>query len=180
MIELTKERLEQYIKNPLEHGLTRSEQIEMARQLLAGMEQEPVAQVYQPANIGICAPLGPSVMMLKPLSLGTKLYAAPQLPQPAMVSDEMINTFEAEFRRAFKVSDGVEQLIEIDYQGEKFSLSIRDAAIWWKLGLSATLKHSASLIVTSDHRMMEMPKDEDIDNVAALLQGASIPFVPVK
>ncbi|WP_336658030.1 hypothetical protein [Leclercia adecarboxylata] len=57
----------------------------MARQLLASMEQAPVAQVYQPANIGICAPLGPSVMMLKPLSSGTKLYAAPQLPQPAVV-----------------------------------------------------------------------------------------------
>jgi len=56
----------------------------MARQLLASMEQEPVAQVYQPANIGICAPLGPSVMMLKPLSPGAKLYAAPQLPQPAV------------------------------------------------------------------------------------------------
>lgn len=62
----------------------------MARQLLAGLEQEPVAQVYQPANIGICAPLGPSVMMLKPLSPGTKLYAAPQLPQPAVVPDEVI------------------------------------------------------------------------------------------
>ena len=84
MTELTKERIEQFIKNPLEHGLTRSEQMEMARQLLAGMDQEPVAQVYQPANIGICAPLGPSVMMLKPLSPGAKLYAVPQLPQPAV------------------------------------------------------------------------------------------------
>lgn len=55
--------------------------------LLAGLEREPVAQVYQPANIGICAPLGPSVMMLKPLNPGTKLYAAPQLPQPAVVSE---------------------------------------------------------------------------------------------
>ena len=55
--------------------------------LLAGLEREPVAQVYQPANIGICAPLGPSVMMLKPLNPGTKLYAAPQLPQPAAVDE---------------------------------------------------------------------------------------------
>ncbi|WP_250366114.1 DUF551 domain-containing protein [Leclercia adecarboxylata] len=100
------------------------------------------------------------------------LYAAPQLPQPAVVSDEMIDTFEAEFRRAFEVSAGVEQLIEIGYQGEKFSLSIRDAATWWKLGRDAILKHSAPFIVTSDHRMMEMPKAEDIDAVAAMLQGA--------
>ena len=152
----------------------------MARQLLAGMEQEPVAQVYQPANIGICAPLGPSVMMLKPLVTGTKLYAAPQLPQPAVVSDEMIDTFEAEFRRAFEVSAGVEQLIEIGYQGEKFSLSIRDAATWWKLGRDAILKHSAPFIVTSDPCMMEMPKDADIDTITPMLQGASTPFVLVK
>lgn len=43
MAELTKERIEQFIKNPLEHGLTRIEQMEMARQLLAGLEQGPVA-----------------------------------------------------------------------------------------------------------------------------------------
>lgn len=66
--------------------------------------------------------------------------AAPQLPQPAVVSDEVIDTFEAEFRRAFEVSAGVEQLIEIGYQGEKFSLSIRDAATWWKLGRAAMLQ----------------------------------------
>lgn len=47
MAELTKERIEQFIKNPLEHGLTRSEQMEMARQLLAGMGQEPVAYMYK-------------------------------------------------------------------------------------------------------------------------------------
>ena len=67
-------------------------------------------------------------------------YAAPQLPQSSVVSDEMIDTFEAEFRRAFEVSAGVEQLIELGYQGEKFSLSIRDAATWWKLGRAAMLQ----------------------------------------
>ncbi|WP_326928694.1 hypothetical protein [Citrobacter sp. RHBSTW-00678] len=68
------------------------------------------------------------------------LYAAPQLPQPAVVSDEMIDTFEAEFRRAFEVSPEVEQMLEIGYQGEKFSFSIRDAATWWKLGRAAILQ----------------------------------------
>lgn len=58
----------------------------------------------------------------------------------AAVSEKMIDTFEAEFRRAFDVSAGVEQLIEIGYQGEKFSLSIRDAATWWKLGRDAMLQ----------------------------------------
>ena len=169
MTKFTKEHLQQIAET--DHVQCGDAAV-MARLLLSGMEQEPVAQAYQPANIGVCAPLGPSVMMLKPLSPGTKLYAAPQLTQPAMVSDEMINTFEAEFRRAFKVNDGVEQLIEIDYQGEKFSLSIRDAATWWKLGRATILKHSAPFIVTSDPCMMEMPKDADIDTITPMLQGA--------
>lgn len=60
-------------------------------------------------------------------------------PQPAVVSDEMIDTFEAEFRSAFKVSPEVKQMLEIGYHGEKFSFSIRDAATWWKLGRAAML-----------------------------------------
>ena len=154
MTELTKERIEQFIKSPLEHGLTRSEQMEMARQLLAGLEQEPVAYIakYESGAIhGTCDRDDPvKVEWLKRGMVVSPLYAAPQLPQPAVVSEKMIDTFEVEFRRAFEVSNGVEQLIEIGYQGEKFSLSIRDAATWWKLGR------------------------------AAMLQGASIPFVPIK
>lgn len=152
----------------------------LARQLLAGMEQEPVYQACKEA--GVWVDIEPDdVDSLKANGEQVRaLYAAPQLTQPAMVSDEMINTFEAEFRRAFKVSDGVEQLIEIGYQGEKFSLSIRDAATWWKLGRATILKHSAPFIVTSDPCMMEMPKDADIDTITPMLQGTSTPFVFVK
>lgn len=84
MMELTKERLKALSNLENVGAICGDEIAAMAHQLLAGLEQEPVAQVYQPANIGICAPIGPSVMMLKPLSPGTKLYAAPQLPQPAV------------------------------------------------------------------------------------------------
>nr|WP_227524302.1 DUF551 domain-containing protein [Klebsiella quasipneumoniae] len=60
-------------------------------------------------------------------------------PQPAVVSEKIIDNFEEEFRRAFEVSAAVEQLIEIGYQGDKFSLSIRDAATLWKFGRAAML-----------------------------------------
>lgn len=66
-------------------------------------------------------------------------------PQPAVVSDEMIDTFEAEFRSAFKVSPEVKQMLEIGYHGEKFSFSIRDAATWWKLGRAAMLAAAPQL-----------------------------------
>ncbi len=43
MNSITKERIELFIKNPLENGLTRGEQMELARIALASLEAEPVA-----------------------------------------------------------------------------------------------------------------------------------------
>ncbi|EHK3483855.1 TPA: DUF551 domain-containing protein [Escherichia coli] len=43
MNSITKERIELFIKNPLENGLTRSEQMEVARIALASLEAKPVA-----------------------------------------------------------------------------------------------------------------------------------------
>lgn len=43
-------------------------------------DSEPVAEVYQTQNAGICAPLGPSIRMLCPLEPGTNLYRHAQQP----------------------------------------------------------------------------------------------------
>lgn len=42
MSAITKERIELFIKNPLENGLTRGEQMELARIALASLEAEPL------------------------------------------------------------------------------------------------------------------------------------------
>ncbi|EAM6565506.1 DUF550 domain-containing protein [Salmonella enterica] len=47
MTTITKERIELFIKSPLENGLTRGEQIELARIALAALEAEPVSQPYK-------------------------------------------------------------------------------------------------------------------------------------
>ncbi|BBV87826.1 hypothetical protein STW0522ENT62_32720 [Enterobacter kobei] len=44
MSTITKERIELFIKNPLENGLTRGEQMELARIALASLEAEAVHQ----------------------------------------------------------------------------------------------------------------------------------------
>ncbi|EFT1071870.1 DUF551 domain-containing protein [Shigella sonnei] len=44
MSTITKERIELFIKNPLDNGLTRGEQMEVARIALASLEAEPVSQ----------------------------------------------------------------------------------------------------------------------------------------
>ncbi|HCC5766770.1 TPA: DUF551 domain-containing protein [Escherichia coli] len=47
MTTITKERIELFIKNPLENGLTRGEQMELARIALASLEAEPLAYAYK-------------------------------------------------------------------------------------------------------------------------------------
>ncbi|ENU0757193.1 hypothetical protein [Klebsiella michiganensis] len=54
--------------------------VDALEHLLAAMDSEPVAEVYQPQNAGICAPLGPSIRMLCPLEPGTNLYRHAQQP----------------------------------------------------------------------------------------------------
>ncbi|ENC7115865.1 molecular chaperone DnaJ [Salmonella enterica] len=46
MITITKERIELFIKSPLENGLTRGEQMELARIAQASMDAEPVGYFY--------------------------------------------------------------------------------------------------------------------------------------
>ncbi|HAW1417918.1 TPA: DUF551 domain-containing protein [Escherichia coli] len=51
MTTITKERIELFIKSPLENGLTRGEQMELARIALASLEAEPVSQAYNLAEL---------------------------------------------------------------------------------------------------------------------------------
>ncbi|HAO9531371.1 TPA: DUF551 domain-containing protein [Escherichia coli] len=46
MSTITKERIELFIKNPLDNGLTRGEQMELARIALASLEAEPVGAFH--------------------------------------------------------------------------------------------------------------------------------------
>jgi len=88
----TKERLEQFINKPLEHGLTRGEQMEMARQMLVSMEREPVAWLHYSVNGA------PNFNTNKPRprkgnSDAIALYTAPPSP---VVPAEIRNRFRAE------------------------------------------------------------------------------------
>ncbi|EHK1534787.1 hypothetical protein J9G42_000713 [Escherichia coli] len=46
MTTITKERIELFIKNPLENGLTRDEQMELARIALASLEAKPIGAFH--------------------------------------------------------------------------------------------------------------------------------------
>lgn len=99
---ITRERLEELASGQSGFNLriaTLEESQELARMALATLASDPVAEVYQPQNAGICAPLGPSIRMLCPLEPGEKLYRyaqpAPVVPDgyvmvPKEPTDEML------------------------------------------------------------------------------------------
>ena len=111
---------------------------------LASLEAEKNAEpVAKVETVGVCWYADNGVPR-KP-ALGTELYTAP--PAPVSVPDA------------------------IHSQGEK-SASDDYYALGWNACRAAMLKHSEPFIVTSDHRMMEMPQVEAINAVTAILQGA--------
>lgn len=55
MSTITKERIELFIKYPLENGLTRGEQMELARIALVSLEAEPIAWLHSDNGLGIPA-----------------------------------------------------------------------------------------------------------------------------
>ena len=75
----------------------------LARMALAAMDSEPVAEVYQPQNAGICAPLGPSIRMLCPLGPGEKLYRHAQ-PAP-VVPDDVLDALQKVARIRLDLND---------------------------------------------------------------------------
>ena len=70
MSTITKERIELFIKNPLENGLTRGEQMELARIALASLEAEPVG-TFRKGPCGYSPSFHEDAM---------PLYAAPPAP----------------------------------------------------------------------------------------------------
>lgn len=77
MAELTKEQLQEIAET--DH-VQCGDAAAMARQLLAGLEQEPVATFYKSE----CGNVFNTLDSWLPVEGVNKLYAAPQLPQPAV------------------------------------------------------------------------------------------------
>lgn len=96
MMELTKERLQE-IESVLSAGalgysVERDEVLAMARQLLASMEQEPVAWLLSGGGAKNHVSFDSGNAYADPLREVTPLYAAPQLPQPAVAITQHFDT----------------------------------------------------------------------------------------
>ncbi|HAG7225602.1 hypothetical protein J4G40_22250 [Escherichia coli] len=131
MNSITKERIELFIKYPLENGLTRSEQMEVARIALASLEADPIGEVSEKryglimdgtVDLGGKSTYriikGEKAMKLFPL--GTKFYTAP----PAPIALEAIeNAIEYIRSIAFHID-------EDDYHGKHIAYFMRQALAW--------------------------------------------------
>lgn len=81
MSTITKERIELFIKSPLENGLTRGEQMELARIALVSLEAEPVAKIIAHYPLGVDVGKQKFVQAIGELpDFGGYLFSAPPAP----------------------------------------------------------------------------------------------------
>ncbi|EPF8181793.1 hypothetical protein ACSVWW_004592 [Salmonella enterica] len=88
MTTITKERIELFIKNPLENGLTRGEQMELARIAMASLEAKPVR--YLNKFSGVCVTLEQQSNAADDVAVYIPLYTA-QPAQETGVYKDMLN-----------------------------------------------------------------------------------------
>lgn len=114
MTTITKERIELFIKNPLENGLTRGEQMELARIAMASLEAKPVR--YLNKFSGVCVTLEQQSNAADDVAVYIPLYTAqpaPVVPDEMATSDDM-NLYQKSFAQGYNACraamlQGVEQ-----------------------------------------------------------------------
>ncbi|MED8609655.1 DUF551 domain-containing protein [Escherichia coli] len=176
MSTITKERIELFIKSPLENGLTRGEQMELARIALASLEAEPVAYIFKhPAGklfwaltdesnkeqsdvIPVyAAPPVPVVPEEKPMPNPLKMYAVDAVAAIAEVRGW--NACRAAMLQAEPVSNSDE--LPLDYlQGHK------DGLEW-----------AAQLAEANHPQTGDWLYDDPIDLARAIRKGPDMPTV---
>lgn len=148
MSTITKERVAEFIKKPLDNGLTRGEQMELARIALASLEAEPYGYVHKAAyeQAGSCG-LSGDHEAYRDSSTHIAVYTA--TPAPVSVPDERA-AFETFMEKRFK--DCIDRRLVKNGDGEYFAWDMQVAWIAWQ-GHAAMLQ--AEPVSNSD----ELPLD---------------------
>ncbi|EKY4018178.1 DUF551 domain-containing protein [Enterobacter roggenkampii] len=122
MSTITKERVAEFIKNPLNNGLTRGEQMELARIALASLEADPVAWLLSGGGAKNNVSFDSGNAYVDPMREVTPLYTAP--PAPVSVPDEVLKRLlpDAEKAEFWFEHDG-----KILFEGVKFNNAVFEA-----------------------------------------------------
>ncbi len=201
MSTITKERIELFIKFPLENGLTRGEQMELARIALASLEAEAVAYIIQdaqarglgrPGFLSFDASISDEDINEYEISV-TPLYTAPQLPQPAVAVPLAIH--DEDFEKALSVlNDTLDDcgdserclLLALDKAGiEVRSDACRAAILQGDEPVTTTYKSPDDFICMLTGRAKylrekgEIKSPELLERAAAALQEESVNTPPI-
>lgn len=182
MSTITKERIELFIKNPLENGLTRGEQMELARIALASLEAEPVAWAHRLINKrnGVVHPwvygsaeACPSEGDIFNIEV-MPLYTVPPAPVSVPVAMEMDDDFDSAFEHGKAVGWNAYRAAML--QAEPVSNS-DELPLDYLQGHKDGLEWAAQLAEANHPQTGDWLYDDPIDLARAIRKGPDMPTV---
>ncbi len=184
MTTITKERIELFIKNPLENGLTRGEQMELARIALTSLEAEPVAYIIQDSDArsrgekGILryfANISDEDINEYEITV-TPLYAAPPAPVSVPAAMEIDDDFDSAFEHGKAVGWNAYRAAML--QAEPVSNS-DELPLDYLQGHKDGLEWAAQLAEANHPQTGDWLYDDPIDLARAIRKGPDMPTVQV-
>ncbi|EEH8414456.1 hypothetical protein FVC08_20070 [Salmonella enterica] len=171
MTTITKERIELFVKSPLENGLTRGEQMELARIALASLEAEPIGAFHI-----VDQQVGGTSDYIKdgewPIDNGViDVYAAPPAP---VVPDDGRAEFEAWMLKKW----GRERQ-EYDFAMGKF-LHGENYADSYTRHMWKAWTESRAAMLQSKYRDLSQPVDPQISEYEKIMLRDGWAMVPVE
>lgn len=174
MTTITKERIELFIKNPLENGLTRGEQMELARIALASLEAEPVAWLLSGGGAKNNVSFDSGNAYADPLREVTPLYTAPPAPVSVPAAMEIDDDFDSAFEHGKAVGWNAYRAAML--QAEPVSNS-DELPLDYLQGHKDGLEWAAQLAEANHPQTGDWLYDDQIDLARAIRKGPDMPTV---
>ncbi|EHK3485350.1 DUF551 domain-containing protein [Escherichia coli] len=174
MSAITKERIKLFIKNPLANGLTRGEQMELARIALASLEAEPVGAFHIAEQ-----QVDGTTDYLKdgewPIDNGIiEVYAAPPAPVSVPAAMEIDDDFDSAFEHGKAVGWNAYRAAML--QAEPVSNS-DELPLDYLQGHKDGLEWAAQLAEANHPQTGDWLYDDPIDLARAIRKGPDMPTV---
>lgn len=174
MSTITKERIELFIKNPLENGLTRGEQMELARIALASLEAEPVAWLLSGGGAKNNVSFDSGNAYADLLREVTPLYTAPPAPVSVPAAMEIDDDFDSAFEHGKAVGWNAYRAAML--QAEPVSNS-DELPLDYLQGHKDGLEWAAQLAEANHPQTGDWLYDDQIDLARAIRKGPDMPTV---
>lgn len=173
MSTITKERVAEFIKNPLNNGLTSGEQMELARIALASLEAEPYGYVHKAAyeQAGSCG-LSGDHEAYRDSSTHIAVYTAPPAPVSVPAAMEIDDDFDSAFEHGKAVGWNAYRAAML--QAEPVSNS-DELPLDYLQGHKDGLERAAQLAEANHPQTGDWLYDDPIDLARAIRKGPDIP-----